>query len=215
MACCTSLRLGFIGWGWDAWYSQLYCWTNLWFSALEQYIELRYFFVSLIKFFTTCAFVQDLYKEITAQFAIQRFTSDNDDWECKCLFLPDCLCPTVCHEVLAHYKLSVLCFVWQIAFYEDRNFQGRSYECKGDTSDLHSFFSRCNSAKVKGGFWVLYERSNYMGYQYILVPGEYPDYHHWIGFNDCIRSCRLLRHVSLMAPHVITLNCSQWVCVCG
>ncbi|XP_016387858.1 beta-crystallin S-1-like [Sinocyclocheilus rhinocerous] len=83
-----------------------------------------------------------------------------------------------------------------IVFYEDRNFKGRSYVCKGDTSDLHSFFSQCNSAKVKGGFWVLYERPNYMGYQYILVPGEYPDYHHWIGFNDCVRSCRLLRHVT-------------------
>ncbi|XP_052461947.1 crystallin, gamma S4 [Carassius gibelio] len=83
-----------------------------------------------------------------------------------------------------------------IVFYEDRNFQGRSYECKGDTSDLHSFFSRCNSAKVEGGFWVLYEWPNYMGYQYVLTPGEYPDYHHWIGFNDCVRSCRLLRHVT-------------------
>lgn len=94
----------------------------------------------------------------------------------------------------------------QIVFYEDRNFQGRSYECKGDTSDLHSFFSRCNSARVKGGFWVLYERPNYMGYQYILGPGEYPDYQHWIGFNDCVRSCRLVRHVSPVAPHVITLS---------
>ncbi|XP_077073083.1 crystallin, gamma S4 [Siphateles boraxobius] len=71
-----------------------------------------------------------------------------------------------------------------IVFNKDRNFQGRSYECKGDTSDLHSFFSRCNSARVKGGFWVLYERPNYMGYQYILAPGQFTDYHHWIGFND-------------------------------
>ncbi|XP_067266216.1 crystallin, gamma S4 [Chanodichthys erythropterus] len=84
----------------------------------------------------------------------------------------------------------------KIVLYEDRNFQGRSYECKGDTSDLHTFFSRCNSARVNGGCWVLYERPNYMGYQYILAPGEYPDYHHWIGFNDCVRSCRLVRHVS-------------------
>lgn len=105
----------------------------------------------------------------------------------------------------------MLCFVWQIVLYEDRNFQGRSYECKGDTSDLHTFFGRCNSARVNGGCWVLYERPNYMGYQYILAPGEYPDYHHWIGFNDCVRSCRLVRHVSSMAPHVITLNCSQYV----
>lgn len=168
-----------------------------------------FFFELLIKFFTTCAFVQDLYKETTARFAIQHFTSDNDNWERKCLYLSDCPYPTVCHDVLAQCKLSVLCFIWQIVLYEDRNFQGRSYECKGDTSDLHTFFSRCNSARVKGGCWVLYERPNYMGYQYILAPGEYPDYHHWIGFNDCVRSCRLVRHVSPMAPHVITLNCSQ------
>ena len=49
---------------------------------------------------------------------------------------------------------------------------------------------------VEGGGWVLYERANYMGYQYILAPGEYPDYQRWMGFNDCIRSCRLIKNVS-------------------
>lgn len=63
------------------------------------------FFELLIKFFTTCAFVQDLYKEPTARFAIQHFTSDNDSWERKCLFLPDCPYPTVCHDVVAQCKL--------------------------------------------------------------------------------------------------------------
>ncbi|KAL6484736.1 hypothetical protein MHYP_G00067810 [Metynnis hypsauchen] len=84
----------------------------------------------------------------------------------------------------------------KIVFYEDRNFQGRSYECKGDSSDLHSYFSRCNSVKVEGGWWVLYERPNYMGYQYILAPGEYPDYQRWMGFNDCVRSCRLIKNIN-------------------
>ncbi|XP_016093575.1 beta-crystallin S-like [Sinocyclocheilus grahami] len=51
-----------------------------------------------------------------------------------------------------------------IVFYEDRNFQGRSYVCKGDTSDLHSFFSRCNSAKVTGHLKLkLFERPNFDG----------------------------------------------------
>ncbi|XP_038862441.1 gamma-crystallin S-1-like [Salvelinus namaycush] len=81
----------------------------------------------------------------------------------------------------------------QIVFYEDRNFQGRSYDCKGDSADLHDFFARCNSCRVEGGWWVLYERPNYMGYQYIIGPGEYADYQHWMGFNDCIRSCRVIK----------------------
>ena len=36
----------------------------------------------------------------------------------------------------------------QITFYEDRNFQGRSYECDTDCPDMHPHFSRCNSIKV-------------------------------------------------------------------
>ncbi len=205
MACCTSLRLGFIGWGWDAWHSQFHCWTNLWFSALEQYIKLRYIFLYCwlnflqpVPLFRTC--IKRLQHGLLSNVSLLTMTTESVS---ASFSLP------VFHEILAHCKLSVLYFVWQIVFYEDRNFQGRSYECKGDTSDLHSFFSRCNSAKVKGGSWVLYESPNYMGYQYILVPGEYPDYHHWIGFNDYVRSCRLLRHVSPTVQNVITLNCSQ------
>ncbi|XP_067891901.1 gamma-crystallin S-1-like isoform X2 [Heterodontus francisci] len=78
----------------------------------------------------------------------------------------------------------------QIIFYEDRNFQGRHYECSTDCADLHSFFSRCNSIRVDSDWWVVYERPNYMGYQYVLSRGEYPDYQRWMGFNDSIRSCR-------------------------
>uniref|UniRef100_A0A3Q1G3Q1 Crystallin, gamma S3 n=1 Tax=Acanthochromis polyacanthus TaxID=80966 RepID=A0A3Q1G3Q1_9TELE len=82
-----------------------------------------------------------------------------------------------------------------IVFYEDRNFQGRFYECENDSSDLHTYFSRCNSIRVEGGFWVVYERPNYMGYQYVLSRGEYPDYQYWLGINDAIRSCRVIRNV--------------------
>ncbi|XP_066544092.1 gamma-crystallin M2-like isoform X2 [Amia ocellicauda] len=84
----------------------------------------------------------------------------------------------------------------KIIFYEDRNFQGRSYECSSDCADMHTFFSRCNSIRVESGCWVLYERPNYMGYQYILTPGEYPDYQRWMGFNECIRSCRIIRNTT-------------------
>ncbi|XP_072117640.1 gamma-crystallin S-1-like [Mobula birostris] len=77
-----------------------------------------------------------------------------------------------------------------IIFYEDRNFQGRHYECSSDCADLSPYFSRCNSIRVESDWWVLYERPNYMGYQYVLSRGEYPDYQRWMGFNDCIKSCR-------------------------
>ncbi|XP_040295680.1 gamma-crystallin 1-like isoform X1 [Bufo bufo] len=77
----------------------------------------------------------------------------------------------------------------QIIFYEDKNFQGRSYECNSDSTDLHSHFNRCNSIKVENGNWMVYERANNQGHQYFLKRGEYPDFHHWMGFNDSINSC--------------------------
>ncbi|XP_078260371.1 gamma-crystallin M2-like [Rhinoraja longicauda] len=78
----------------------------------------------------------------------------------------------------------------KVIFYEDKNFQGRHYECSTDCADLNSYFSRCNSIRVENGCWVAYEKPNYMGYQYVLTKGEYPDYQRWMGFNDNIRSCR-------------------------
>uniref|UniRef100_A0A8C5R2H7 Beta/gamma crystallin 'Greek key' domain-containing protein n=1 Tax=Leptobrachium leishanense TaxID=445787 RepID=A0A8C5R2H7_9ANUR len=79
----------------------------------------------------------------------------------------------------------------KITFYEDKNFQGRSYECSSDSPDLKLFFSRCNSVKIENGNWMLYEFPNYKGHQYFLRRGEYPDFQQWMGFNDSIRSCRL------------------------
>ncbi|XP_066544088.1 gamma-crystallin M2-like [Amia ocellicauda] len=84
----------------------------------------------------------------------------------------------------------------KIIFYEDRNFQGRSYECSSDCPELSSYFSRCNSIRVESGCWVVYERPNYIGYQYILTRGEYSDFQRWMGFNDSIRSCRLIRNTT-------------------
>lgn len=90
----------------------------------------------------------------------------------------------------------ISCISFQIVFYEDRDFLGKSYECKGDSADLHGYIRRCNSVKVEGGWWVMYERNNFMGYQYVIGPGEYNDYRHWMGFNDCVRSCRIIKNVS-------------------
>ncbi|XP_063070204.1 gamma-crystallin S-1-like isoform X2 [Engraulis encrasicolus] len=86
----------------------------------------------------------------------------------------------------------------KIFFYEDRNFQGHSYACSTDCLELSSHFSHCNSVRVESGAWVLYERPNYMGSQYVLTRGEYPDYHRWMGYNDTIRSCRLVLNTSNM-----------------
>ncbi|XP_072274767.1 gamma-crystallin-4-like isoform X1 [Pyxicephalus adspersus] len=79
----------------------------------------------------------------------------------------------------------------EIIFYEDKNFQGRCYECSSDCTDMSSYFNRCNSIRVESGNWILYEHPNFRGHQYYLWRGEYPDFHQWMGFNDSIRSCRL------------------------
>lgn len=84
----------------------------------------------------------------------------------------------------------------QIVFYEDKNFQGHYFECNSDCPELNSHFRRCNSVQVESGAWVLYERPNYLGYQYVLTKGDYPDYQRWMGYNDSVRSCRIIRNVS-------------------
>uniref|UniRef100_A0A8P4KNE9 Beta/gamma crystallin 'Greek key' domain-containing protein n=1 Tax=Dicentrarchus labrax TaxID=13489 RepID=A0A8P4KNE9_DICLA len=82
-----------------------------------------------------------------------------------------------------------------IFFYEDKNFHGNHYECGSDCPELSSHFIRCNSIRVESGVWVIYEKPQYMGYQYVLMRGEYPNYQSWNGFGDTIRSCRLIRHI--------------------
>ncbi|KAM6984963.1 uncharacterized protein C2orf80 [Aplochiton taeniatus] len=86
--------------------------------------------------------------------------------------------------------------VTNITFYEDRNFQGRCYECDTHCADMHPHFSRCNSIRVESGCWVLYKRPLYASYQYVLTRGEYPEYQHWMGYNNSIHSCRTFSDVS-------------------
>ncbi|XP_069470063.1 gamma-crystallin M2-like [Ambystoma mexicanum] len=80
----------------------------------------------------------------------------------------------------------------RIIFYEDREFQGHSYECSADCSDLNYYFSRCNSIQVLSGCWMLYELPAYMGRQYFLQRGDYPDFNYWMGFNSSIMSCLMI-----------------------
>uniref|UniRef100_A0A8B9K7G4 Gamma-crystallin M3-like n=1 Tax=Astyanax mexicanus TaxID=7994 RepID=A0A8B9K7G4_ASTMX len=71
------------------------------------------------------------------------------------------------------------------------NFQGRSYECSSDCSDMSVYLSRCSSCRVESGCFMVYDRPNYMGNQFFLRRGEYSDYMS-MGMSDSIRSCRLI-----------------------
>ncbi|XP_023853927.1 gamma-crystallin M2-like [Salvelinus sp. IW2-2015] len=79
----------------------------------------------------------------------------------------------------------------RITFYEDRNFQGRSYECSSDCPDMSSYLSRCQSCRVESGCFMVYDRPNYMGNQWFMKRGEYSDYQRMMGMTD-IRSCRMI-----------------------
>uniref|UniRef100_A0A3Q2Z2G6 Gamma-crystallin M3-like n=1 Tax=Hippocampus comes TaxID=109280 RepID=A0A3Q2Z2G6_HIPCM len=78
-----------------------------------------------------------------------------------------------------------------IIFYEDRNFQGRSYETSSDCADMSSYLSRCLSCRVESGCFMVYDRTNYMGNQFFVRRGDYSDYQR-MGMSDCIRSCRMI-----------------------
>lgn len=88
----------------------------------------------------------------------------------------------------------------QITFYEDKNFQGRSYECSTDCSDIQMHLNRCNSCRVDNGCFVVYDRSNFLGNQVFLRRGEYPDFQRMgsmmgmigMAMMDNIRSCRMI-----------------------
>ncbi|KAM6200707.1 LOW QUALITY PROTEIN: gamma-crystallin B-like [Sarcoramphus papa] len=72
----------------------------------------------------------------------------------------------------------------KITFFEDRDFEGCSCEA---TTDLRAYLNHCNSVKVES-CWMIYEHPSYIGHQYFLRKGEYPDYQHWVGFNDSTKS---------------------------
>ncbi|KAF6721900.1 Gamma-crystallin M3 [Oryzias melastigma] len=82
----------------------------------------------------------------------------------------------------------------RIIFYEDKNFQGRSYETSSDCAELTSYLSRCTSCRVESGCFMVYERPNFMGHQMLVRRGEYPDNQRLMGMSmsDCIRSCRMI-----------------------
>uniref|UniRef100_A0A3B3HPR7 Beta/gamma crystallin 'Greek key' domain-containing protein n=1 Tax=Oryzias latipes TaxID=8090 RepID=A0A3B3HPR7_ORYLA len=98
--------------------------------------------------------------------------------------------------------------VGKILFYEDRNFQGRSYECSSDCADVHLQLSRCNSCRVDSGCFVVYERPSFTGNQIFLRRGEYPDFQRMgsaLGMTgaapmETVRSCRVIPMVRRGRP---------------
>lgn len=112
----------------------------------------------------------------------------------------------------------------QITFFEEKKFQGRCYNCSSDCADLHTYFNRCSSIRVESGVWVIYEKPNYKGFQYVLSPGEYADNQQWMAFNDNVKSCRTVKNVSspLFFPSSFNHKIQQrfhidcfWKCVCA
>ncbi|XP_070609247.1 gamma-crystallin S [Erythrolamprus reginae] len=83
--------------------------------------------------------------------------------------------------------------MFQITFYEGKNFQGCRYESDRDCLDFHTDLSRCNSIRVENGVWVVYEQPNFAGNMYVLSHGEYPEYHCWMGLNDRVSSCKSIQ----------------------
>ncbi|KAJ3591777.1 hypothetical protein NHX12_006909 [Muraenolepis orangiensis] len=80
----------------------------------------------------------------------------------------------------------------KITFYEEKNFQGRSYECMSDFADMSSYLSRCQSCRVESGCFMVYDRTNYMGNQYFMKRGEYSDYMSMMGMSIGIMSSRMI-----------------------
>ncbi|KAK1803008.1 hypothetical protein P4O66_021551, partial [Electrophorus voltai] len=82
----------------------------------------------------------------------------------------------------------------EVIFYEDRNFQGRSWECSGDSSDLSPYLSRCHSCRVERGCWMVYDRTNYTGNSSFMRRGDYADCVTVWGWDrsSFIRSCRMI-----------------------
>ncbi|XP_030626369.1 gamma-crystallin S isoform X2 [Chanos chanos] len=92
----------------------------------------------------------------------------------------------------------------RIIFFEDKSFQGRRYDCDSDCADFHVYLNRCNSIRVESGAWVVYERPNFTGNQYVLTRGEYPEYQRWMGLNDRLGSCKMI-HIASGAQYKIQL----------
>lgn len=128
-----------------------------------------------------------------------------------------------CHLITVHFLYTYI-FSLQIIFYEEKNFQGRSYECSSDCADIHMHLNHCNSCSVDSGCFVVYDRPNFMGNQVFLRRGEYSDFQHMgsmVGMmgkfvTDTIRSCLMIPMVGHFGNHTQfsgLIHCSSRKCI--
>lgn len=91
----------------------------------------------------------------------------------------------------------ILFAAFQIIFFEERNFQGRSHEISGDCPEVTSYLSHCCSCRVESGCFMVYEHSNFMGQQMLVRRGQYPDNKQIMSadISDCISSCKMITMV--------------------
>jgi len=79
----------------------------------------------------------------------------------------------------------------QVTFFEDDNFQGRSFTVNDRVGnfDRRDFNDSASSAIVRGGTWEVCEDARFSGRCITLRPGNYPSFRA-MGFNDRVSSVR-------------------------
>eukprot|EP00062_Callorhinchus_milii_P010143 gi/632954680/ref/XP_007893089.1/ PREDICTED: absent in melanoma 1-like protein [Callorhinchus milii] len=110
----------------------------------------------------------------------------------------------------------------KVILYEKSYFSGRRRESYSDSTDFLSRYPNNNqpimnagSIKVIGGIWVGYSKEGFRGEQYILEEGEYQDWQAWGGFNEELKSLRLIRG-DFANPALVLyneVNCEEGECV--
>ncbi|XP_059810693.1 beta/gamma crystallin domain-containing protein 2-like [Hypanus sabinus] len=88
----------------------------------------------------------------------------------------------------------------KLSIFEKAYYVGRNRDVRGDSSDFLSRYpsngaplSNAGSIKVHGGIWVGYSKEGFRGHQYLLEEGEYPDWMSWGGYNEDLKSLRVIR----------------------
>jgi len=91
----------------------------------------------------------------------------------------------------------------QVTFYEDRDFQGRSFTVDRPMAnfDRRDFNDRASSAIVRGGTWQVCEDARFEGRCMVLPPGNYRNFRD-TGLNDEISSVRPVDSYGGNAPPV-------------
>uniref|UniRef100_A0A8C5KZS9 Beta/gamma crystallin 'Greek key' domain-containing protein n=2 Tax=Jaculus jaculus TaxID=51337 RepID=A0A8C5KZS9_JACJA len=92
----------------------------------------------------------------------------------------------------------------KVVIYEKPSFEGKCMELEsemcgfakegGEEEESSGYsglpFTSVGSVKVLRGIWVAYEKSGFMGHQYLLEEGEYQDWKDWGGYNGELQSLR-------------------------